>query len=1072
MSTYNTPLFERIRFRGNPVANPENVVSCTHARFTLLTPRLIRLEWSETGPFEDRGTYAFPTRYAEAVSYEVRQEGSDTLIDTGALTLRYRSGAGRLSADNLSISFELEGQTVTWRPGTPNVRNLRGARRTLDGCAGDAALDEGLLSRAGWTLFDDSANVAFNLEDGWVAPRPAHELQDWYFLAYGHDYKGALADYLRFGGSIPLIPRFVLGGWWSRYWAYSAQDLQALVGEFEEHDVPLDVLVIDMDWHTPHAWTGYTWNRELFADPPGFLQWVHDKGLRATLNLHPAQGIQHFEEVYPRFAEAMGVDPESKEGLPFRIATKAFVQPYFELIHHPMEEQGVDFWWMDWQQGESSEVKGLDPLTWLNHIHFHDSRRRGRRPMLYSRWGGLGNHRYYIGFSGDTIVGWPALQFQPYMTATASNVAYGWWSHDIGGHMGGVTEPELYVRWVQFGALSPCLRLHSTKDARFERRPWAYPEDAYRAARTAFHLRYRLVPYLYTMARVASDTGVSLCRPMYYEHPEVEDAYAARYQYFLGDQAIAAPIVFPADPATGLAATDVWVPEGTWIDHQTLETLTGPRWVRLLGDIDRVPLLVKAGGILALAAEFSAQSPPRLASGTTDAQPRDWTVLAVYPGAEGVFRLYEDDGATEAYRQGQYEWTEIRTRMEGETWTVEILPTQGRCDALPAERGYDILLQGSYQPEAVMIDDDQVADWDYNPETLTTTVHVPLRDKGQPVQVVAYASPMRNGRLSALGEAHNWQVARSDLKRLLGDAYPEGEPPADALLRATWSTDGPGRADAIARLGGPFVRIVELTTPEEAAQTLGRIIVGGPVDGSKPYTLAATFTLDRGGRAERRTIEIAGATEAQIVEVPFRLDGTVQTAQWSVEGTLTWQGHTSTFGHTSHPLFPAITAWHAVVYDRAKTPLDLAQIVDARGELDETLDWEPFVQGTERLRSVADVNIAFVGRKHRERLQAGDPLAAFVVTTIASPDDRQAVLRFGGGGDMSFYLNGQAVDVVEEPDPLPMFRQTQRTERVQLRKGKNLLVVHTQPQAGAHFWALGAALTTIDGAIMTDLLFS
>ena len=182
------------------------------------------------------------------------------------------------------------------------------------------------------------------------------------------------------------------------------------------------------------------------------------------------------------------------EAIPFRITDKRFVKHYFELLHHPMERDGVDFWWMDWQQGEASEMEGLDPLPWLNHLHFPDSTRRGRRPMLYSRWGGLGNHRYPIGFSGDTYVAWPALQFQPYMTATASNVAYGWWSHDIGGHMGGATEPELYARWVQFGALSPCLRLHATKDPLAERRPWKYPHEVYEAARAAFHLRYQLVP--------------------------------------------------------------------------------------------------------------------------------------------------------------------------------------------------------------------------------------------------------------------------------------------------------------------------------------------------------------------------------------------------------------------------------------------------------------------------------------------------------------------------------------------------------------------------------------------------
>ena len=128
------------------------------------------------------------------------------------------------------------------------------------------------------------------------------------------------------------------------------------------------------------------------------------------------------------------------------------------------------------------------------------------------------------------------------------------------------------------------------RDPLAERRPWAYPPDVAQAAHAAFHWRYRLIPYLYTMARVAHDTNLALCRPMYYEHPEEDAAYAARYQYYFGDQMIAAPIVHPADPATGLAAADVWVPAGTWIDYQTKESIAGPRWVRLVGDLNRLPM--------------------------------------------------------------------------------------------------------------------------------------------------------------------------------------------------------------------------------------------------------------------------------------------------------------------------------------------------------------------------------------------------------------------------------------------------------------------------------------------------
>jgi alpha-glucosidase (family GH31 glycosyl hydrolase) len=271
-----------------------------------------------------------------------------------------------------------------------------------------------------------------------------------------------------------LPPRFAFGAWWSRYWAYSDQELNELVKGFRENDVPFDVLVIDMDWHntfsdkrSTHAvdqagqtlgWTGYTWNPLLFPDPVAFLNGLHDNGLKVTLNLHPASGVQPFEDAYPAMAKAMGQNPADKKYVPFDITNQTFARNYFDILHHPMEKQGVDFWWLDWQQDETTAIKGVNPTWWLNYTHFTDQAREGKRPLLFHRWGGLGNHRYEIGFSGDTVSVWESLAFQPGFTAQAANVGYAFWSHDIGGHMPGVVEPELYLRWLQFGALSPILR--------------------------------------------------------------------------------------------------------------------------------------------------------------------------------------------------------------------------------------------------------------------------------------------------------------------------------------------------------------------------------------------------------------------------------------------------------------------------------------------------------------------------------------------------------------------------------------------------------------------------------------
>jgi alpha-glucosidase (family GH31 glycosyl hydrolase) len=248
-----------------------------------------------------------------------------------------------------------------------------------------------------------------------------------------------------------------LGNSWSRYWEYSQTELAQLMEEFGSRDLPLSVYMVDMDWHitltgnASRGWTGYTWNPDLFPDPEVFFEQLHALGLKVSLNLHPAEGVYPHEAQYPAMAQRLGIGQARGKAVPFDIADPQFVAAYFEILHHPLEAQGVDFWWIDWQQGERSSLPGLDPLWWLNHLHFYDLGRDGqRRPFILSRWGGLGNHRYPVGFSGDAAVSWNSLAFQPYFTATAANVGYGWWSHDIGGHHRGIEDPELYVRWLQF----------------------------------------------------------------------------------------------------------------------------------------------------------------------------------------------------------------------------------------------------------------------------------------------------------------------------------------------------------------------------------------------------------------------------------------------------------------------------------------------------------------------------------------------------------------------------------------------------------------------------------------------
>jgi alpha-glucosidase len=426
--------------------------------------------------------------------------------------------------------------------------NLGGTARTLDGISGSCPIDPGVLNRTGWTFLDDSSKLLFEAGDPpWATPRRSTEALDWYIFVYGNDYPAGLAEYLHIAGHIPLPPRFVFGAWWSRYWDYSDAELRALVEDFRKNEVPLDVLVIDMGWHLD-GWTGYTWNPKYFPDPEGFLKWAHEQGLKVTLNLHPAEGVGKQEARFAEMCQAMGLDPAKTDRIPFDAVNKKYADAYFNVLHHPLEKQGIDFWWMDWQQGKSTTMEGLDPLWWLNYLHWTDQQKRsdetGHRPLIFSRWGGLGNHRYPIGFSGDTFSNWPSLAFQPYFTSTAGNVGYAYWSHDIGGHMPGTVEPSLYARWVEWGAMSPILRTHTTKNPNAERRAWAFPPEAAYAAKKAYHFRYEL-------ATSTPWPAVLRHRPAALPSVVLSPAEATRPtgggEYMFGDD-ILRPVTEPTDP--------------------------------------------------------------------------------------------------------------------------------------------------------------------------------------------------------------------------------------------------------------------------------------------------------------------------------------------------------------------------------------------------------------------------------------------------------------------------------------------------------------------------------------------
>jgi Glycosyl hydrolases family 31/Domain of unknown function (DUF5110) len=390
--------------------------------------------------------------------------------------------------------------------------------------------------------------------------------------------------------------------------------------------------------------------------------------------------------------------------------------------------------------------------------------REGKRPLIYHRWGGLGNHRYQIGFSGDVVSEWPSLAFQPAFTSTAANVGYGYWSHDIGGHIPGTVAPELYARWLQWGAFSPIMRTHMTKNPEAERRVWAFPEDYSEIMRNALLLRRAMIPYIYTAARDAYDTGISICHPLYYDYPEEPEAYNANSngEYAFGDSLIVAPVSSPLDPASQLATRSVWLPEGDWIEWPTGAHLHGPALMQRKFRIDEIPVYARAGAIVPMQPPKSPISAAGLVSTTassatgTDAattsvaQRSDPLVLQIFPGPHGEGRLYEDGADTLGYKSSEFAQTNFTQQRSADgSLLIQLQPARGGFPGMAASRSYQLRLTGFWPAESITANGTAVAfagpeeipagaahaGWRYDGDTETTIVNLPEFPVAQIVDV-------------------------------------------------------------------------------------------------------------------------------------------------------------------------------------------------------------------------------------------------------------------------------------------------------------------------------------------------
>lgn len=619
-------------------------------RVTVISPKRIRIEKKSGDKFIDSPTQKVICRNLGPCFFDHQIEDGTLYLQTEEIRLRInRSGLSR------KVHFVSDEDSQKWiDPSSVNL--IGGTYRTLDNCLGNrillnnrsggktfskVKLQDSLFSKEGVVVRDDSSSALLN-EDGSISLRD-EGYYDIYLLAFKDDYLDGLYQFDSLTGFAPVLPKYTLGNWWSRYYAYYQDEYLSLRDKFKDKKMPFTVATIDRDWHIvknvpkdvktdrkflPVGWTGYTFEKKYFPDYQTFFKELKKRNLAITRNLHPSSGIRYYEKQYPERAKANGIDPNTKQPVPFDFTSLTYINSYFDLVLHPYEKEGVDFWWIDWQQGNKSKLKGVDPLWLLNHYHTRDIQKEKKGGITLSRYSGPGSQRYPLGFSGDTVVSFKSLRYQVAFTIDSVDAGYCQWSHDIGGHRLSRGNPEIFIRWLEFGVFSQINRLHSSKD-KWSKEPWLYGEEAEKIATDYLQLRQRLLPYLYSYNVLTNKKGIPLIIPLYYLCKEKEAIPYYESEYYFGKERIVIPVTEKSKK--GKDNCSFYLPSGRYYDFFTGEKIEGGKSYSDEVSLDKIPVYVREGSII-----------PMLKDGSSNDQNYTELEIKIYKG-DGSFTVYDEE---------------------------------------------------------------------------------------------------------------------------------------------------------------------------------------------------------------------------------------------------------------------------------------------------------------------------------------------------------------------------------------------------------------------------------------------
>ena len=598
------------------IPEQKNIITGDKYRFSILSPRLIRIEYNKDNKFENRATSLVVKRNFGSTNFTVEQTELSLTITTEYFTLTYVKGTP-VNSKNLKV--KVNGTDREWYPSHKEIRNLGSINYSLDYLENNLKLDKGLYSFDGFATLDDSTNLVLE-NDNFIPREPTYDM---YLFVYNKDLGLCLQDYFNLTGYPPMIPRYTLGTWWYKNDPYNMYDIDNILKEFYDNHLPISVFLLGNKWHNREE--NFTYDRTLF-DTNILNKYYKSKRVKFGLTINPELPIYPKDPLFNTLSNA--INNYDNKYLSFIPLNNNTISIYLNTVISNLKSTGINIFNIDY-----NNEKDKQGLFLLNHYHYVIAN-LNEVGVILSRNPGIAPHRYPIIYSGQTRVSWDTLKALPTYNNSAANLGITWHAHAIGGYYGGIEDDELYLRYIQFGVFNPIFILAGDTGKYYKREPWKWNQLNLSVIRTYMQLRNKLIPYIYNEGYNYHEYGVPLIQPLYYKYPKIYDEPNYVNQYFFGSRIMISPIIKKKNIEMNRVVQRIFIPSGTWYDYFSGKKFAGNKYyVNFYKDED-YPIFVKEGSIIPMSLDDTSDLPRNME-------------IQIFPAENGLYssyELYEDDG--------------------------------------------------------------------------------------------------------------------------------------------------------------------------------------------------------------------------------------------------------------------------------------------------------------------------------------------------------------------------------------------------------------------------------------------